>query len=176
MSPELIAPERFGLKNSRPTKLSDCYALGMVIYETISGNMPFHEDTDLTVFMKVMEGKRPPRGGKFMESLWKMLELCWTPQPNDRPSINDVLQCLEMISDLPEPLSPGLEEEMEEDSDGWDSGSDSSGVSKGTNDETMTGWNPTASSALSHNTNHPLSLALTTSGVDVVNEPDADRI
>jgi hypothetical protein len=25
----------------------------MVIYETISGNLPFHKHTDLTVFMKV---------------------------------------------------------------------------------------------------------------------------
>jgi serine/threonine protein kinase len=32
-SPELIVPEQFGLENSRRTKSSDCYALGMVIYE-----------------------------------------------------------------------------------------------------------------------------------------------
>ena len=91
MSPELIALRRFGFKDSRPTKPSDCYALGMVVYETISGNLPFHEDTDLTVFLRVVEGKHPSRGVKFTESLWKMLELCWAPQPNDRPSIDDVL-------------------------------------------------------------------------------------
>ena len=36
MSPELLDPERFGVPESegnRPTKQSDCYALGMVIYE-----------------------------------------------------------------------------------------------------------------------------------------------
>ena len=36
MSPELLDPERFGIPQSegnRPTKQSDCYALGMVIYE-----------------------------------------------------------------------------------------------------------------------------------------------
>ena len=36
MSPELLDPERFGIpesKGGRPTKQSDCYALGMVIYE-----------------------------------------------------------------------------------------------------------------------------------------------
>jgi len=43
MSPELIAPERFGFKISRPTRASDCYALGMVIYETVSGKLPFHK-------------------------------------------------------------------------------------------------------------------------------------
>ena len=36
MSPELMDPERFGmpeLEDNRPTRQSDCYALGMVIYE-----------------------------------------------------------------------------------------------------------------------------------------------
>jgi len=36
MSPELLDPERLGMPESegnRPTRQSDCYALGMVIYE-----------------------------------------------------------------------------------------------------------------------------------------------
>ena len=33
MSPELIDPEQFGVKGNRPTKMSDSYAFGMVIYE-----------------------------------------------------------------------------------------------------------------------------------------------
>ena len=33
MSPELLYPAMFGFDNSRPTKQSDCYAFGMVIYE-----------------------------------------------------------------------------------------------------------------------------------------------
>ena len=33
MSPELLDPERFEITDCRPTKQSDCYALGMVIYE-----------------------------------------------------------------------------------------------------------------------------------------------
>ena len=32
MSPELLDPLRFG-SNGRPTRESDCYALGMVVYE-----------------------------------------------------------------------------------------------------------------------------------------------
>ena len=35
MSPELLDPPRFG-SNGRPTRESDCYALGMVIYEVSS--------------------------------------------------------------------------------------------------------------------------------------------
>jgi serine/threonine protein kinase len=44
MSPELLHPERFGFTDTRPTKESDCYAFGMVIYEVrrhlIAGGLP----------------------------------------------------------------------------------------------------------------------------------------
>jgi len=33
MSPELLDPDRFGITEPRPTKQSDCYAFGMVMYE-----------------------------------------------------------------------------------------------------------------------------------------------
>ena len=124
MSPELIAPERFGFTNGRPTKQSDCYALGMVIYETISGNLPFHKDPNPAVYLKVVEGKRPLRRMVFTEPLWEMLELCWMSQPSDRPAIEGVLQCLEAAQNLPVP--PFVE--MEEDGDDWGSTTSSPGI------------------------------------------------
>lgn len=129
MSPELIDPQRFGIEKTRPTKSSDCYALGMVVYETISGRLPFHQHTDLTVFVKVLTGERPARGTGFAESLWTMLAKCWAPQPNDRPSIEDVLQCFDAVLNSQE-LFLELDDEMEEDSDEGDSTDDdgSSGI------------------------------------------------
>jgi len=128
MSPELIAPQKFGLETSRPTKSSDCYALGMVIYETISGNLPFHKYTDLTIFVKVLEGERPPRAAGFADSLWEMSELCWDSQPSARPNIEDVLQSLERVSRSWEPPSPGIHKEANKGVDS-DSLSDTSGMS-----------------------------------------------
>jgi len=111
-SPEIISPEEFGSKKSCPTKASDCYALGMVIYETISGNLPFHEHREVTISMKVLKGDRPPRHPRFTNDLWEMLEWCWVPKPNDRPIIEDVLRCLETVSISSEaPL--GVDEETE---------------------------------------------------------------
>ena len=107
MSPELITPRDFGLEASCPTKSSDCYSLGMVMYETISGNLPFREDTDLMVIAKVLKGERPRRAVGFTDGLWKILERCWTPQPSERPSVEDVLRFLDMYS-LP---SPGVDGE-----------------------------------------------------------------
>jgi len=153
MSPELIAPQRFGFEKSRPTKSSDCYALGMVIYETISGNPPFYKDADYTVYLKVVEGKRPPRGVRFTEGLWKTLELCWTPQPKDRPSIEDVLQRLEWASNSSE--KPGMNEEIEEDGDGSDSANGASDVPGGTGEMAVTGGGTTTSSDLSYLVDRP---------------------
>ena len=98
MSPELIDPQRFGFRNGRPTKESDCYALGMVIYEILSGRFPFYRHADLAVILKVLAGERPPRVMALPENLWMMLQLCWASRPNDRPGVEDVLQCLEMAS------------------------------------------------------------------------------
>jgi len=100
MSPELLYPERFGLKKSRPTKESDCYALGMVVYEVLSGQIPFHPSAPFTVIGKVLEGKRPVRlkgeGGRlFTDAIWRLLELSWEEQPCDRPKAKAVLSCLE---------------------------------------------------------------------------------
>ena len=102
MSPELLDPEAFGLKISCPTKESDCYALGMVIYEVLSGRPPFTQYEGTVVILKVMGGERPerPRGTQaewFTDDLWGMLELCWK-QPHDRPNLKAMLECLEGVT------------------------------------------------------------------------------
>ena len=105
MSPERLDPDQFGFGDGRPTKESDCYALGMVIYEVLSGQAPFTQFHNLIVMQKVIEGLRPGRprgvqGAWFTDGLWRMLELCWKPKPNDRPSLDTILQCLQ---DVPRP-------------------------------------------------------------------------
>ena len=111
MSPELLDPEPFGLKDSHPTKESDCYAMGMVIYEVLSGQTPFFQYKNLVVILKVMGGERPerPQGAqavRFTDGLWGMLDLCWKPQPRDRPSIKTLLWYLEGVTQSPQSPSP----------------------------------------------------------------------
>lgn len=128
MSPELLDPQKFGFEKIRPTQYSDCYALGMVIYETISGRSPFYQHVDLNVVVKVLAGEHPPRKAGFADSLWKTLELCWTSQPKGRPSIEDVLRCLEGSSSSSGPFSPWVDDERDMDSDDFDLVNDSSGT------------------------------------------------
>jgi serine/threonine protein kinase len=121
MSPELLDPERFGFKDSQPTIESDCYALGMVIYEVLSGQAPFTPYVKFTVMRKVTDGERPvkPEGENgvwFTDDLWGMLEQCWAPQSKNRPSIEAVLECLGPISKAWRPPSQiGGDFEMGED-------------------------------------------------------------
>ena len=100
MSPELIDPRNVNLEESRPTTRSDCYALGMVIYEVLSEKAPFAPIEGTAVISKIVDGGRPvkPRGRegtRFTEGLWRMLEDCWKPQPDDRPSLDTVLGYLQ---------------------------------------------------------------------------------
>ena len=112
MSPELLDPDQFKLGGGRPTKDSDCYALGMVILEVLSGKPPFPDYNGMIVMRKVVEGERPgrPQGGEgvwFTDDLWEMLEQCWSSQPGRRPTIDTVLRCLKHSSTAWQPLPPG---------------------------------------------------------------------
>ncbi|KAF9646790.1 kinase-like protein [Thelephora ganbajun] len=122
MSPELLDPDQFGFKDGRVTKESDCYALGMVIYEVLNGQPPFTSYKDYIVLGKVVEGERPGRldgvkGVWFTDDLWGILEQCWSAQPKDRLTIEAVLEHLGQASTTWQPLPPGVEDEVETDDD-----------------------------------------------------------
>jgi serine/threonine protein kinase len=114
MSPELLDPGSFGLEKSYPTRESDRYALGMVIYEVLNGQAPFHPSP--APVLRILRGERPERpqgsrGARFTDEIWGMLELCWKPQPGDRPSLNTVLRCLQGVT------RPYVDENAEIDAD-----------------------------------------------------------
>ena len=74
--------------------------MGMVVYEIISGNVPFGERLLFSVPGKVLSGERPTRplgeGGRlFTDGIWGVIELCWGHEPGERASAEGVLRCLE---------------------------------------------------------------------------------
>ncbi|KAF9646821.1 kinase-like protein, partial [Thelephora ganbajun] len=78
MSPELLYPDLSGLRVARPMKQSDCYALGMVIYEVLTSQVPFKPFHHYIVIRKVIEGEHPgrlggPEGVWFTDDLWQTL-------------------------------------------------------------------------------------------------------
>ena len=106
MAPELLAPARFGRAGSRPTQPADIYALGMVVYEVLTGFDPFY-DLNLgpyEVVLRVSVGKRPNKPGNaegigFGSGTWELVQECWKTKPTKRPTIERVLQHLEQVSE-----------------------------------------------------------------------------
>ena len=110
MSPELLDPEN---RDRRQTMHSDCYALGMVMYEVFSGRVPLYQYPSFAIPGKVIGGSRPERpqeeeGVWFTDDVWEVLTRCWAPQPANRPRIKDVLQGLEEASKSWVPPPPQL--------------------------------------------------------------------
>ena len=106
MGPELFYPEKFGLTGRHLVRSSDCYALGMVAYEVLSGKVPFHQCKyykGIAAMWRVLNGDRPERpqgeGGLwFTDDIWNTLECCWKSAPRDRLSAEDVLHSLKKAS------------------------------------------------------------------------------
>lgn len=133
MSPELFFPAEFGLKDSRPTESSDCYALGMVIYEVLSGQEPFSGYGGFDIVVRIHRGERPARprraGGRwFTDDIWNILGRCWMRSVGDRPRVEDVLHWLEasrswtppqmaVVSPITGLSTPGLDSSSEESAD-----------------------------------------------------------
>ena len=116
MSPELLDPERFGASDDRPTKKSDCYAFGMVVYEVrpnatvlafgvigltirqvLSGNSPYWDINNEGLLMyAIMEGYRPKKPNEaesigFTDELWKTVQKCWLADASARPDVGAIL-------------------------------------------------------------------------------------
>ena len=122
MSPELIDPERSSGKNGRPTKESDCYALGMVVLEVLTGKVPFQHCNNLAVMKKIIDGDHPsrpegPKAAWFTDGLWVMLKQCWSYKPKRRPTVESVLECLERGLATWKPLALSADSDSPVDSD-----------------------------------------------------------
>ena len=108
-SPELYDPAGSG--GGKLTKESDCWSLGMVVFEVLSSKDPFHEfeESGFTLMMNVIiKGNLPgrPQGAEgvwFTDDVWGLLELCWSRNPANRPTAGVILEHFERISMALEP-------------------------------------------------------------------------
>lgn len=118
-----MAPEVPGIKSGYvPSgdsgKAADVYSLAMIMFEVsplfslansrlhltprsqvLSGTAPFPNESDEEIVHKVTIGSRPERPSNnppnwLVDELWKQIEVCWSQQPNVRPTASKVLQAL----------------------------------------------------------------------------------
>ena len=96
MAPELLLPTEFGLEKAIPSKEADVYALGMTVYQVLTGKLPFFPRGEASVVVAVMSGERPPRPENSEEIgmtvvVWDLLTGCWKEDRTARPTIGQIL-------------------------------------------------------------------------------------
>ena len=97
MAPELLHSARFGLEKGVPSKEADIYALGMTVYQVLTGQWPFYPKREAEVVLAVISGKRPPKPENAEEIgmtgvVWELMGKCWREDRTKRLNILQVLK------------------------------------------------------------------------------------
>ncbi|XP_022096145.1 fibroblast growth factor receptor-like [Acanthaster planci] len=99
------------------TTKSDIWSLGIVIYEVVTfGGFPYKElsNTDVLDFIRNNNAMRPP--ADCSPPLAALMQRCWSIEPEERPTANDVVEILSVQQDLIRPsMSKPVMSMLEED-------------------------------------------------------------
>ena len=97
MAPEILHPTKFGLEKEVSSKEGDVYALGMTVYQVLTGQIPFHPKREFEVIFAVVDGERPPKPENaeeigMTETVWELLGECWKEDRVERPIVSEILR------------------------------------------------------------------------------------
>ena len=84
-----IAPEVF--RRTVYTKAADVYSFGMILWELTSCRMPFsNKRQGINLILDIIDGERPKIVEGTPPAFAKLIEDCWQPDPNLRPTMEAV--------------------------------------------------------------------------------------
>lgn len=96
-----MAPETDDESYTKYEKPVDVYAFGMIVYEIMTLNLPFHDiKNDFQAFMAVLDGRRPEFNVPVGEAYRNLIERCWDHDPSKRPTFEQIVYELESNSDF----------------------------------------------------------------------------
>jgi serine/threonine protein kinase len=84
------------VRGQRATAASDVYAMGVMLYEAITGTRPFTADSQLGYLYQHAEVAPPPPviRGRYPAALASLALACLAKDPNDRPTMTEVARRL----------------------------------------------------------------------------------
>jgi hypothetical protein len=79
------------------TKAADVFAFGMFAVEVFTGKIPFEEQKNETVVLRISQGVRPtmPEDAQTVGltvEMWNVFESCWHQNPKKRPTMQNVVR------------------------------------------------------------------------------------
>src|SRR6266511_4518947 len=88
MAPEILQGKRY-------TKASDIYSFGMIMWELITGRMPFWDQNgDLELVIKICKNFRTPIIRNTPKGYIELMQKCWDSDPNRRPTTFNIRKTL----------------------------------------------------------------------------------
>lgn len=96
-APEILqAVQLHDIKPHLFTEKSDVYSFSITCYEILTGCMPF-EGLGRSDYNVVIEGQRPKLPEDIDPVLEALLNRCWNAEPSERPSFEEIYNCLKSI-------------------------------------------------------------------------------
>lgn len=106
-----MAPELY-FTGIRSTQEADIYAFGMVVYEVVTGSLPFRQQRVVAIPMSAASGSRPqkpedPVADGFGQGTWEFIESCWDTNPQQRPTAMEALAHFKSVAATSAVVDPG---------------------------------------------------------------------
>lgn len=86
-APEILEEKEFDAK-------ADVYSYSLIAYKIITGLDPFVEGPNYLQIQNILKGKRPDLSSIKDKNWNKFLQKCWSKNPKDRPSFDQIIQTL----------------------------------------------------------------------------------
>ncbi|CAB4438287.1 unnamed protein product [Rhizophagus irregularis] len=92
-----IDPKKFNILSYSLNKKSDVYSVGVLLWEISSGKPPFEDESDVNLAVRILQGLREKIIPNTSIDYEKLYTECWDGEPDNRPSINEVVKRLKTI-------------------------------------------------------------------------------
>lgn len=113
-----MAPEVF--EGSNYTEKCDVFSWGIILWEVLAREQPFKEiETSFSIMWTIHKGNRPPLIDGCPAPLEKLMIRCWDRVPENRPSMNEVVEQMKHLyrffpgGDTPLRLTDSIDDEYD---------------------------------------------------------------